>query len=82
MSLHYNESNNTYFIGETEYRLSVNEECCSVYFDDETKTIHVLVDEVNLLPPNVKQRLTNKFYKACKKFRTSEFQILPIRPIP
>ena len=76
-----NKDNTCYILGDTGYLLCVPS-CCTVHENPEKKTLEVLVHEPNLLPPNVKQRVSNKFYSACKKSHTKPFALLPIRPVP
>ena len=75
------KDNKCYIIGDTGYLLCIPS-CCTVHEDTEEKILEVIVHEPNLLPPNVKQRITNKFYSACKKSHTKPFALLPIRPVP
>ena len=78
---HIQERSQCFYLGETGYLFCIPESC-SAFLDEDNKVLQVLAEEMNLLPPNVKQRVTNKFYAACKKAYTKPFALLPIRPVP
>lgn len=69
-----------YFLGDTGYLFCIPSSC-EVFVDETTKVLQVLAKEVNLPPPNVKQRVTNKFYAACKKSHTKINPLLVMKSI-